>query len=89
MIWRGGINIGQSPLTTDEISTAFLTPATVTKHLTVGFTKQLNASTELTAVWVHSLSQCQTGPFSVAFGGGTLEACMEQNFLEVSYGTTF
>ena len=89
MIWRGGINIGESPLTSEEISTAFLVPATITTHLTAGFTKKLKNNNELTGVFVHSLENCQSGPFSVAFGGGTEEACMEQNFIELSYGMLF
>lgn len=89
MTWRGGINVGESPLDENEFSTAFLVPATVTTHLTAGFTKQIDPNTELTAVYVHSLNECQTGTFSNSFGGGTLETCMEQNFLEVSYGTAF
>ena len=86
MIWRGGINIGESPLTAEEISTAFLVPATITKHLTVGFTKQLDSNTELTAVYVRSLKNSQSGPFLF---GGTMEATMEQNHIEVSYGMLF
>jgi len=89
MIWRGGINIGESPLTSEEISTAFLVPATIETHLTVGFTKQLSSKSELTGVFVHSLENCQSGPFSVAFGGGIEETCMDQNFIELSYGKMF
>ena len=89
MIWRGGVNIGESPLTTDEFSTAFLVPATIEKHLTVGFTRQLSSKSELTGVFVHSLEECQSGSFSGTFGFGTLEACMEQNFIELSYGMLF
>ena len=89
MIWRGGINYGESPLDKSEFSTAFLVPATVTTHLTAGFTKKLNDKRELTAVYVRTLEECETGDFSGTFGGGTLEACMEQNFIEVSYGMKF
>jgi long-chain fatty acid transport protein len=89
MIWRFGLNVGESPLAKDEFSTAFLVPATVTTHLTVGFTKQMDANSELTAVWVHTLNESESAPFSPAFGGGTLEAEMEQNFIEVSYGMLF
>jgi len=89
MTWRGGINIGESPLTANEFSTAFLVPATIEKHLTVGFTKKLKNNNELTGVFVHSFEECQSGDFSGSFGGGTLEACMEQNFIEVSYGMLF
>jgi len=89
MTWRGGINIGESPLDENEFSTAFLVPGTITKSVTAGFTKQLDSNTELTAVYVRSLNNCQTGDFSASFGGGTLEACMEQNFIEVSYGMLF
>jgi long-chain fatty acid transport protein len=89
MIWRGGVNIGESPLVEAEFSTAFLVPATITTHVTVGFTKTLKNNNELTMVYVRSLEECQSGPFSADFGGGTLEACMEQNFLELSYGWVF
>jgi len=89
MTWRGGINYGESPLVTDEYSTAFLVPATVTTHLTVGFTKMLSENRELTAVYVRTLDESQTEPFSSTFGGGTLETHMEQDFLELSYGMLF
>jgi long-chain fatty acid transport protein len=87
--WRGGINYGESPLDENEFSTAFLVPATITTNVSAGFTKKLKNNNELSMVYVRSLNECQTGAFSPAFGGGTLEACMEQNFLEVSYGMIF
>ncbi len=89
MIWRGGVNIGESPLVGDEFSTAFILPATITTHLTVGFTKTLKNDHELTGVFVHSFEECKTNPFSPTFGGGSLEVCAEQNFLELSYGWIF
>jgi len=89
MIWRGGINVGESPLDVNEFSTAFLVPATVTTHLSVGFTKMLSDKRELTAVYVRTLEECETGDFSATFGGGSLEACMEQDFIELSYGMLF
>ncbi|MCP4486495.1 MAG: hypothetical protein GY820_04130 [Gammaproteobacteria bacterium] len=91
MIWRGGINYGESPLNEDdgEFSTAFLVPATITTHLTAGFTMKLDANSELTGVFVRSLENSQSGDFSSTFGGGTMDASMEQNFLEISYGTNF
>ncbi|MCP3688127.1 MAG: hypothetical protein GY784_06915, partial [Gammaproteobacteria bacterium] len=87
----GGINVGESPLDESgvEMSTTFLVPGTITTHLTAGFTMTLESGSELTGVFVHSLENCQSGAFSDSFGGGEIESCMEQNFLEVSYGTNF
>ncbi|MCP4187575.1 MAG: hypothetical protein GY763_08245 [Gammaproteobacteria bacterium] len=91
MVWRGGINVGESPLDESgvEMSTSFLVPGTITTHLTAGFTMQLEGGSELTGVFVHSFEECQSGDFSASFGGGEIEACMEQNFLEIGYGTNF
>ena len=89
MTWRAGINIGEDPLQSDEFSTAFLVPATSTTHLAGGFTRKLDATTEITGVWVHTLKREESGDFALAFGGGDLSVDMEQNFIEIGYGKLF
>ncbi len=89
MTWRAGVNIGEDPLQSDEFSTAFLVPATPTTHLSGGFTRKLDSTTEITGVWVHTLKREESGEFAALFGGGDLSVDMEQNFIEVSYGKLF
>ncbi len=50
---------------------------------------KLDAESELTGVFVHAMENSQSGDFSSTFGGGTMDVAMEQNFVEISYGTSF
>ncbi len=89
MTWRVGASVGEDPLESDEFSLAFLVPATPTVHLTAGFTKMLDETTELSGAWIHVPNREESGDFASAFGGGELSAEMEQNLFELSYSKLF
>ncbi|MFV2060615.1 MAG: OmpP1/FadL family transporter [Gammaproteobacteria bacterium] len=88
-IWRAGWNHGENPVTSEEISVAFLAPAVIEDHLTLGFTGVINPKSEWSMNFVHSFKNSTSGTFNPNFGGGTMTVEMEQNFLELGYSRLF
>ncbi len=90
--YRAGWNHGDNPVTSAEVSVAFLAPGVITDHLTLGFTNRIDANSEYTVDFVHSFKNSVSGEFGPGipgFGGGTIEVEMEQNFLEIAYSKMF
>ncbi|VAW95191.1 hypothetical protein MNBD_GAMMA22-1001 [hydrothermal vent metagenome] len=87
--YRVGWNHGDNPVQSDEVSVSFLAPGVTTDHLTLGFTNRIDANSEYTVDFVHSFKNSSSGAFSSAFGSGTMEVEMEQNFLEIAYSKMF
>lgn len=86
---RAGWNHGESPVTSDEVSMAFLVPGVTEDHLTLGFTMAMDKTSELSFNYVKSFENSVSGPFSPSFGGGTMTVSMEQNFFEFGYAHHF
>jgi len=99
MTLRVGLNHGESPIKTEDAVINIIAPATVEDHLTLGMTRKLSSSTEITVDFIHTFANSVTGTiplsFSTAAGGnptpspGTATIEMEQNFIEVQYGMKF
>ncbi len=87
--YRVGWNHGDNPIDSSEVSVAFLAPAVITDHLTLGFTNRIDVNSEYTVDFVHSFKNSVSGPFAAPFGNGTMTVEMEQNFLEVAYSKMF
>ena len=58
--WRGGFNLGDSPIPEDQLLFGLLAPATVEKHLTLGFSYTPDAKTEWTVSYMHAFKNKQT-----------------------------
>lgn len=89
---RAGWNHGDNPIKSSEVSVNFLAPGVVKDHLTLGGTYNLDKSSELSFNYVHSFNNSVSGAFAPnlpAFGGGTMNLEMSQNYLEVGYGKKF
>lgn len=50
---RAGYNYGKSPIPDDQLTFGILTPATVEKHFSVGFTYKANDNLEVTGTYVY------------------------------------
>ena len=91
LVLRAGLNYGQQPITGlngttpgDNIGFEFntLAPGVVETHLTLGFTKKMSASTELTGYYMHAFKTDVNGQGGMV-GPGKLE--MSQDSIGLAY----
>lgn len=98
--WRAGWNHGDNPVnqeagTKGEIMFNVLAPGIIEDHLTLGFSVKINPTTELSVSYMHGFKNTVSGANAdgtggtPGFGGGTSEAYMSQNSLEMSIGGSF
>lgn len=86
---RAGLNHAASPIESEDATINVIAPGVVESHVTLGMTKKLDSSSELSFAFIHALNNSVSGAAPAAFGGGTTTIEMEQNFLEVQYGVKF
>lgn len=90
---RTGFNYGESPIPEDDnLMVNTVAPATVEQHATIGFTYNINKSSEFSFSYMHAFKNTQSnfddGEFPISPGGGaTIE--MVQNSVDISYGYKF
>ena len=89
MTLRAGINHAGSPIEAEDATLNIIAPGVTESHIAFGGTMKLNASSEVTFDYVRSLGNSVSGDAPAAFGGGTTEINMEQNFIELQYGKKF
>ncbi len=87
--YRAGWNHGKSPIGPEDATLNIIAPAVVEDHLSLGMTKKLDASSEITVDYIRTLGNSVSGDLPAPFGGGTTTLEMSQNFLEVQYGKRF
>jgi long-chain fatty acid transport protein len=88
--WRAGWNHGDQPIpTVNEGLFNILAPGVVEDHLTLGFTKTLSKTSEISVAFMHAFSKSVTSTIPAALGGGATELKMDQNEIEFSYGMKF
>ncbi len=87
--YRAGWNHGKSPIGPEDVTLNIIAPAVVEDHLSLGMTKKLDASSEITVDYIRTLGNSVTGDLPTAFGAGQATLEMSQNFLEVQYGKRF
>ena len=92
--WRAGFLYSDQVIPDDQVLFNILAPATVQKHLTLGFTWDLDESSSITGSYLHAfksevdgdfIAPTPQGPFN--FGSGNLE--MSQNAFGISYNKRF
>lgn len=84
---RAGWNYGKQPISTSELDFNLLAPAVVENHLTLGFTRKLDANSEISAHYMHAFNKKLSGSTTTA-GDGTLfvdSLRMKQNEIGVQY----
>ena len=87
--WRAGLNRGDNPIPSSEVTLNILAPGVVEDHYTFGFTKKMSNTSEVNFAYMHAPSKKVTGNVPASFGGGSATIEMTQNALELSLGTKF
>ncbi|MCP4043406.1 MAG: transporter, partial [Gammaproteobacteria bacterium] len=88
LILRGGFSMANQVIPKDQALFNMLAPATVRKHLTLGFTKKLDKHNEINVSFMHAFKEKVSGSNpNVGSQTGSLE--MEQNEIEISWGKVF
>ncbi len=87
--FRGGVNIGENPIDSDQNLFNILAPGLVETHATIGFTYAPTASNELSVTYMHAFREDQSHTYSFGGASYTADIGMDQNALEVSYAWKF
>lgn len=92
--FRGGVNVGENPIDSDQNLFNILAPGVVKTHLTLGFTYAPTRNNEFSVTVMHAFQEDQahtytaTAPGFAGFGYGA-EIGMNQNAIEMSYAWKF
>jgi long-chain fatty acid transport protein len=81
--FRGGWNHGDTPITSRDVEFNTIAPATITDHVTLGFTYTVADGNEVTVAYMHAFENDISGPSY--FFGGTDEIKMHQDSLGIQY----
>lgn len=90
---RAGVNVGDNPIKSRDVTFNILAPGVVTAHYTLGGTYALSDKTELSLSYMHAPSKSVSGSslFNGFMGGaaGNETIRMSQNALGVQFGWKF
>jgi long-chain fatty acid transport protein len=96
---RAGYNHGQNPIRSADVSFNILAPGVVQDHFTLGFTKQLDKTSELSGMFMYAKKSTVSGPSMFngsAFSGMNLSTglisesiSMNQKSFGIQYGRKF
>lgn len=89
---RAGVNVGDNPIKSRDVTFNILAPGVTTTHYTVGGTYTLSEKTEVTFSYMHAPSNSVTGPslynaLGASAGNETIK--MSQQSLGVQFGWKF
>lgn len=88
--FRGGVNIGENPIDSDQNLFNILAPGIVEKHLALGFTYAPTQSSELSMTYIHAFREDQSYTYAgTPPASYTADIGMDQNSLELSYAWKF
>lgn len=80
---RAGINVGDNPVQSRDVSFNILAPGVITKHLTLGGTYAMSSSTEMSFSYMYAPSNSVSGP---SMFGGTETVKMSQQAFGIQFG---
>jgi long-chain fatty acid transport protein len=91
---RAGINRGENPVTSENVTFNILAPGVMKEHYTAGFSWAMNATDELTGAFMFAPRQSVSGPslFNAVMGagaGGNETISMRQYSLGVAWSHKF
>jgi long-chain fatty acid transport protein len=86
---RAGYSQGDQPIPSSEVLFNILAPAVMEKHITVGFTYNMDKKTEVNFAAMYAPSNSISGPNPLAVGNQTIELEMKQYEFEISLGMKF
>lgn len=86
--FRAGLNYGETPIEEDQVLFNTLAPATVERHVTLGFSYRLSPNAEVSMNYMHAFKEVLKGPSAFPAGATPGEASigMYQNSLGVTFG---
>ena len=87
--WRAGWNHGDNPIPSSQTVVNILAPGVVQDHLNFGFTKAVDKSSDVNFMFMHAFEKKVSGDIPAAFGGGTAEIQMQENYAEIGYSKKF
>jgi long-chain fatty acid transport protein len=87
--WRGGWNHGQNPIPNSQAVVNILAPGVIEDHLNLGFTKAMDKNSDINFMYMHAFNKKVSGAIPTAFGGGTAEIQMFENYAEIGYSKKF
>ncbi len=89
---RAGVNVGDNPIKSTDVTFNILAPGVVTTHYTVGGTYALSDKTEVTMSYMYAPSNSVSGPSlynSLGSPAGTETIKMSQQSLGIQFGWKF
>jgi long-chain fatty acid transport protein len=92
LVLRAGYNYGKTPIPEDQVLFNMLAPATVEKHVTFGFTKDLDKDSDFSFTFMHAFENTIRGPTKFPTPGSTgnnAALTMSQTSLSFAYGLKF
>ncbi|MDH5710883.1 MAG: outer membrane protein transport protein [Gammaproteobacteria bacterium] len=69
---RAGLNYGKAPIPKDQVLFNMLAPATIEKHITLGFEYKFNEDYWLSVNYMHAFLNTIKGPTAFGVGGATV-----------------
>lgn len=84
---RGGVNVGQNPIESRDVTFNILAPGVITTHYTLGATYTLSKNSEITASYMNAPSNTVSG--NSMFGGVAESIRMSQQSLGLQFGWKF
>lgn len=92
--WRAGLNVGENPIQSRDVTFNIIAPGVITKHLTLGGTYAFSSTSELSFAYMvaPSVSVSGTSLFDALMGpgaGGTETIKMKQQSIGIQYGWRF
>ena len=88
MTWRAGVNVGDNPIKSRDVTFNILAPGVITTHYTLGGTYALSKESELTFAYMYAPSNSVSG--TSFFGAPMAETIkMNQQSLGVQFGWKF
>jgi long-chain fatty acid transport protein len=89
---RAGYNYAKSPIPPDQVLFNMLAPATSERHVTFGFTKDIDKDSDFTFTFMHAFEETIKGPTVFPASGTTgnnAAITMQQTSLSFAYGLKF
>lgn len=89
MTWRAGINVGDNPVQSRDVTFNILAPGVITTHYTLGGTYAMSKQSELTFAYMYAPSNSVSGTSlftSLGVNGGNETIKMSQQSLGVQFG---
>ncbi len=86
--WRAGYSYGRQPIRSADVMFNILAPGVIEQHATVGFTRAISKTQDLSFALMHAFSRTVSGPNPLEFPGAQ-EIRIKMNQWEATVGYTW